>query len=419
MHSFSRFCLLFFSFYFFTAARGQLISLSVKNESLEKVFLLVEQQSDYKFIYSTEQINLSRPVTLTVADEQLSTVLTKCFSEQPLQYTISGKHILVKERKISPPNHTLTGKVINEEGIGVAGITLTIRGTQLQTASDLNGNFMLQDIPLNAVLLVSGAEIDSRELPVGKESYVVIPIKFRVGSLDEAIVMAYGKTNKRVTTGTIAKVTKEEIKKQPVGNILSVLPGRISGVQITPVSGAPGTNVIVQIRGRNSIANGNNPLYIVDGVPFPATTLNNSTGGAGTTSSPLDNLNPSDIESIEVLKDADATAIFGSRGANGVILITTKKGTPGKTLFSVRAYTGFGDVTRRLPLLSTQDYLKMRREAYANDGVTPTSIDAPDLLLWDTAKYTDWQQVLLGEQVHTTDINTGLSGGNEQTQFFD
>ncbi|MBL0883516.1 MAG: SusC/RagA family TonB-linked outer membrane protein, partial [Chitinophagaceae bacterium] len=252
----------------------------------------------------------------------------------------------------------------------------------------------------------------------GRSDIATLTVKSKITALDETIVIAYGKTTKRLSTSSQSSITFEEIGKQPISNPILALQGRISGLQIKQASGAPGSQVIIQLRGRNSIANGNTPLIILDGVPFPTTTLNNALGGAGSYSSPLDNINPSDIDRIDILKDADATAIYGSRGANGVILITTKKSGTEKTSFFVKLNKGTGAITRRMELMSTSQYLAMRREAFANDGAVMTNSNAPDLLLWDTTRNTDWQEQLIGKTVYQTNVNFGVSGGNSLTQFF-
>jgi TonB-linked SusC/RagA family outer membrane protein len=188
------------------------------------------------------------------------------------------------------------------------------------------------------------------------------------------------------------------------------------GVYIQQSSGMPGSGFSVQIRGRNSLRiDGNQPLYIIDGVPFPATSIASGNSVLGNPS-PLNSINPADIESVEVLKDADATAIYGTRGANGVVLITTKKGGPGKTKLDLNVYTGVGKVSHFMDLLNSQQYLTMRREAHKNDG-TPINPWEYDLTEWDTTRYTDWQKVLLGGTSKITSAQISFSGGNENTQF--
>lgn len=411
-------CFLFFllSFYFVAAARGQLISFSVKDEQLEKVFLLIEQQSGHHFIYSDETIAKAKPVTLTVTNEELTTVLDKCFSGQPLGYKVNEKNITVKEKKTVVADHVLRGKVLDQNGNPVSGVTINIKGTPLIVASDMNGEFGFKNAPLNVVLVLTSVEIEPLERFVGNMASVEIRVRIKVDVLDETLVIAYGKSSRRYALGSVNKVSKEEISRQPVSNLLGAMVGRVAGLQITQASGVPGSPFTIRLRGQNSIANGNNPLFIIDGIPFPATSINGLATG-GFLASPLNNINIADIESIEVLKDAEATAIYGSRGANGVILITTKKGAVGKTQVYSSTSAGVGRVTRFMDLLKTPQYLTMRREGMANDGIPLSPAFAPDLLVWDTTKNTDWQRELIGRTMRQFDSRVEVSGGTPQTQF--
>lgn len=416
-------CFLFFllSFYFITAARGQLITFSVKNERLEKVFLLIEQQSDYHFIYTTEQVEKAKPVTLSVSNEQLSAVLNKCFAGQPLLYNINEKNITVKEKKIVAAERPLRGKVLNEKGEPAAGVTIQVKGTNKLTAADINGDFYLADISSDDILIISGVEIETLQISVSGRDFISVTAHLKISTLDETVVIGYGKTTKRISTGNISKISAEEIARQPVPNPLSALQGRAAGVFVTTQNGMPGGNITVQIRGKGSINAGTDPLYVVDGVPFISTPLNLSlnvlsTGIAGSTS-PLNSINPSDIESIEILKDADATAIYGSRAANGVVLITTRKGKAGKSKFDINIYHGINRLSNLPEMLNPEQYLAIRREAFQNDGITPTEFNAPDLMVWDTAKSTDWVKYILGRTASVLNVQGGISGGNELTNF--
>ncbi|HWK58469.1 MAG TPA: SusC/RagA family TonB-linked outer membrane protein [Parapedobacter sp.] len=223
----------------------------------------------------------------------------------------------------------------------------------------------------------------------------------------------------RERTGSIARVTAKEIERQPVLNPLEALKGRMAGVDIQQQNGEIGGGFTVRIRGQNSIRNDpgvNDPLYLIDGVPFTSTSLQQSGGYFST--NPLNTLSPSDIASIEVLKDADATAIYGSRGANGVVLITTKRGQAGKVSLTVDANYGRGNVRKFMDLLDTDQYLEMRREAYANDPTFPMIGNAArDLLVYDQEKYTDWQRVLLGGNADRMDIRASLSGGGADVRY--
>lgn len=409
--------------FFFVSLNGvaQTFTFSFQRASLARVFAQIEQRSDYRFLYSEEVLALGSPVSFSVNNAPLDSILRLCFFQQPLGYTIEGKHIIVKKKIIEKPaplSRELRGKVVNMQNEPLAGITITIKQTGMATATDAYGEFILLSVPLKATLLITGGEIISQEIEASGNNYQLIVVEQRINVLDETMVIAYGKTTKRLSTSSQSSITHEEISKQPVSNPILTLQGRISGLQIKQASGAPGSQVLIQLRGRNSIANGNTPLIILDGVPFPSTTLNNALGGAGSYSSPLDNINPTDIERIDILKDADATAIYGSRGANGVILITTKKANTEQTRFFVKLHRGAGAVTRKMELMSTAQYLAMRREAFSNDGTAMTNSNAPDMLLWDTTRYTDWQEELIGKTVDQTNVNFGVSGGNAFTQFF-
>lgn len=402
---------------------GQTFTFSFQRASLARIFAQIEQRSDYRFLYSEEVLALGSPVSFTVNNASLDSVLQLCFRQQPLGYSMEGKHIIVRKKIIEKPataslTRELRGKVVNTQNEPLAGITITIKQSGAGTATDANGEFTMLNVPLKVILLITGGEIISQEVEASQNSYQLIVVEQRMSVLDETMVIAYGKTSKRLSTGTVSSVKKEEISKQPVSNIISVLAGRVPGLSVFQNSGAPGTGFDIQLRGINSIANGTDPLIVIDGIPYPSQTLTGPIGGgAGTSASPLNTLNPADVESVEILKDADATAIYGSRGANGVILITTSRGKAGKTSVSANLYHGFGQITRKMKLLGTSDYLQMRREAYANDGTSPNTANAPDLLIWDTTRQTDWQDVLLGKTMQSTDVKVNLSGGSAQTQF--
>ncbi|SEM22153.1 TonB-linked outer membrane protein, SusC/RagA family [bacterium A37T11] len=236
--------------------------------------------------------------------------------------------------------------------------------------------------------------------------------------LEEVQINAgYYTVKDRERTGSIARVTARTIEKQPVLNVLEALKGQMAGVDIQQRSGDPGGGFIIRIRGNNSLrSDANEPLYLINGVPFPATTINRGTS-TQTGSNPLSTLDPAEIVSVEVLKDADATAIYGSRGSNGVVLITTKQGMVGKPQLQLNLSQGAGTISRFMDLLNTQQYVQLREEGFANSGVTKTSGNAYDLIVWDTTRYTDWQKLLLGGTAHTTRAEGNYSGGTENLRF--
>lgn len=429
-----RFLLLTITLCFLITGNGysQTITLSLKKVSLEKAFKEIKKQSGYNFVYTRDQIKKSNSVSIQLKSASLKQVLDSCFINQPLTYVIDEKHVIIKDRGVNqssasttnPPiilRTHITGKVVNDKGEALIGATVAIVGSNKATATNENGEFRIAEVESDAIILVTSVGY----LPVkiksdGRTNYI-IKMEPAISSLDETVIIAYGTTTKRLNTGSVSRVTKEEIERQPVTNPLSAIQGRMSGVFVNTENGMPGGNIKVQIRGRGSINAGTDPLYIIDGVPFISEPLNYafgllSTGISGSTS-PLNILNPNDIESIEVLKDADATAIYGSRAANGVILITTKKGGSGKTKVDLNISQGVSSLSVFPALLNLKEYLKLRREAFENDNITPTVSNAPDLLVWDTTHYTDWPRYLLGGKAFLTNGQISVSGGNEMTSF--
>jgi TonB-linked SusC/RagA family outer membrane protein len=318
---------------------------------------------------------------------------------------------------------TITGKVVDEQGIPVIGATVVEKGTNNGTTTNVSGEFSITDVPKNAKLVISSVGFEKQEIKLSGKSEFTITLKKKTNQLDETVIRAYGTTTRRLNTGDISTVTAKEIAQQPVSNPLAALEGRVPGLVVTQSNGVPGSGFSVQIRGQNSIAQGSEPLFIIDGVPYaPGNNFTNQfISAAGPNSqtglSPFSVIDPSNIQSIEVLKDADATAIYGSRGANGVILITTKKGVPGKTRVSVNVYSGLSRITRFPKILNTSQYLEMRREAFKNDSIAPDVNSAPDLLSWDTTRYTDFKKLLIGGTAHSTNVNVSVSGGSQNTQF--
>ncbi len=421
----------------FTMGYSQSISLSEKQSNLKTVLQKIGQQSGYRVLYGDKNLKNANPVTVELRQVDIQTALKTVFQDQPLTFAIQEKTIVVQQ-KPSPLDKPVTnlssspinvqGRITDENGQALAGATVSLSDNSNSTSTDVNGIFLLRNVDQHVTLIISFIGYDKKELPAQPE-WNNIRLSVATSKLDEIQVIAYGRTSQRLNTGNVSTVSAKEIEQQPVDNPLLTLAGRIPGLFVTQATGVPGSGVTVLIRGQNSISSGNDPLYIIDGVPYPSLLLNNqgfvlgSTGSgiSGTQSmygNPLSNLNPSDIESISVLKDASATAIYGSRGANGVVLITTKKGKAGRTNVDVNVQSGMGHVAHKADLLNTRQYLDMRHEALTNDGKTPSLAGGDyDLLLWDTTRYTDWQKELIGNTAHYTDAQASVSGGTEYTQF--
>jgi TonB-linked SusC/RagA family outer membrane protein len=439
------FILLIFCLHVSANTLAQNVTLSEHNAPLEKVISEIKQQTGYSFFYNEDWLKQAKPVDLDVKNTSLDKVLQLCFVNQPFSYAIVNKTIVLKlkekpvEKQEIPILKTIHGKVLDETNQPLTGATIKVKGQKQVTSTDSKGEFSLNIDLDNAVLQVSYVGYESLEFVVNaKDDIQEIHLKKSQSKLDEIQVIAHGEITQRYNVGSISQVTAKEIEEQPVSNPLMTLEGQVPGLVVDQTSGLPGSSVKIQIRGQNSLSpTGNpsirpldNPLFIVNGVPFSPNNTNinllNSVAAPGSSSiygnsyggiSPFNSINPDDIESIEVLKDADATAIYGSRGANGVILITTKKGSAGKTKFSASIWTGDSKATNLMPLMNTQQYLLMRQEALRNDGIIATKSNSPDLLIYDTTKNTNWEKYFLGGTAHTTDASGSLSGGDANNQF--
>ena len=313
---------------------------------------------------------------------------------------------------------TISGKVVDQEGLPIPGVAVNIKNSNNGTVTNLSGTYNIEAAP-NATLVFSYLGFKKQEVPVKGRSQMNITLMEDVTSLDEVEINAgYYNTTRRESTGNISRVTAEEIEMQPVVSPLQALQGRMAGVEVIPGGDQPGMAPTIRIRGRNSLREeGNYPLYIIDGVPINSTPIESNSLLGTTGIDPLSTLDLSSIQSIEVLKDADATAIYGSRGANGVVLITTKQGNYTDRGLQFSTYTGVSWMPRRMDLLNTEEYLQLRRIAFENDGVEPTASNAPDLVVWDQERYTDWQEFFFGGTSAIQDINLATSGGNETTFY--
>ncbi|HEY8957369.1 SusC/RagA family TonB-linked outer membrane protein [Chitinophaga sp.] len=416
------------------SARGlsQSINFNGKNVSLEKVFAAVESQTDYVFLYKATALSMAKPVTITARGTDLATFLNKVFENQSLTYRIIDKNILVSRKETmvavtSPPADSTPAK---PEMINVfvysSGYTPLISATVSNLTDKRNyltaGSGTVQ-VPVrlgDQVRISYIGYVDHlfkiTEQVVAAKSYN-IELALSENKLDEVQVTVLGTTNKRTGTANIATVKASDIERQPVVNILDAIAGRVPGLRISQSANTAGARK-VELRGRN-VLNQNmytDPLYVVDGLPIATLSVNpfggNTPvqGGYSTSESPLYMINPLDIESVDVLKDADATALYGSRGANGVIIITTKKGKPGPTRFNVSYSKVFSGVQRYMNMMNTEQYLAVRKEAMLNDAAFPTRDNAPDLTIWDQKAYTDWQRAFFKNE-QSNDVQLSVEGG--------
>jgi len=318
----------------------------------------------------------------------------------------------------------VSGRVTSsDDGSTLPGVSVQVKGTTRGTTTDAEGNYRIS-APANARLVFSFIGFLSQEVAVGNRSTVNVRLENNAQELNEVVVTGYGGTvNRREFTGASSKVAGATVSNLPVGSFDKALAGRAAGVQVTSANGVPGGAIQIRVRGVGSISAGSDPLYVVDGVQL--NTTNNSTF---TSSNPLAFLNPSDIESIEILKDAAAASIYGSQAANGVVLVTTKRGKAGKTQISVNYFTGVADPIKKLDVLNTQEWIALRTQARINGGQTseaaraavlstirqPTTLSDADIAALPTY---DWQDAVYKRGI-TNNYELGLNGGNDKTRFY-
>jgi len=315
----------------------------------------------------------------------------------------------------------ITGTVTDSSG-ALPSVTVSVKGKPSGTVTNEKGYYSITATS-GDILVLSFIGYKIVEIPVADRLVIDVLLEQDATMLDGVTINAgYYTVKDRERTGSIARITSKDIEsRHSVTNVLGTMQGRVAGVNIVQESGIVGGGFSINIRGINSLREDvNAPFYIIDGVPYssdPISDRQTSTSIPGD-GNPLASINPADVESVEILKDADATAIYGSRGANGVVLITTKKGKKGKTTFTLDSNYSFGSVTKMMDLMNTEQYLAMRRKAFENDGITDYPFNAYDINgTWDQNRYTDWQKVLIGGTSEIKGYQATVSGGSEQTSF--
>ncbi|WP_335964814.1 TonB-dependent receptor [Galbibacter sp. PAP.153] len=386
------------------------ISLQLEQVSLDKVLNSIENQTDYRFIYKDDEINYSHLVSVHADKLPLRKVLPRLFKGMQIDFYIMDNQIVLKPRKpavhkgsllkqvqVNNMQQSVKGTVVDEQGQPLPGASIIEKGTSNGVVTDFDGNYSITVSGPASILVFSYVGFETREMTVGTQTTMEVSLLASSQGLEEVVVVGYGSVSKSDLTGAVSTVDSETINAFPTTDVQQALKGRSAGVRVVQNSGQPGSGVQVQVRGGNSYLGNNNPLYVVDGFPI--------TGG-------IDFLNPTDIESINILKDASATAIYGSRGANGVVMITTKGGSKGRRgNINVQSYYGIQTVIDTYELLNNREFAQVANAAAANEGIS-----APfDLNNLPTVE-TDWQDIIFREaaiQSHTITF----SGGSESSSY--
>jgi TonB-linked SusC/RagA family outer membrane protein len=430
------------------------ITIHHENVPIQKVFQSIEKQSGYRFFYNETLLQGAVKVTLNLQHVSLQEALDACFRNQPLSYAIVDKTIIVKRRSGQqplapiPPAVSFTtpakGKLIAVRGkvtsnnIPVAGASIMIKGTDNGASTDKDGVFTLSEVDEDATLVVSSVSHQAREVKVNGQGFIAIDLDKKTSDLDEAVVVAYNTTTRRMNTGAVTVVKGEEIQNLPSRSFDRSLQGLVPGLLVTGGTGQPGAGVSnFVLRGiatavDPSLSSARNPLIIMDGIPVTQDNFQLYINSPYTPiTNPLAQLNPSDIETITVLKDAAAIALYGAKASNGVIVVTTKKGKAGKTRFNFRHQTdAAARLDRNVELLNQQEYLDLVKEEYKNYNSSlsdadiladlrkkfPVIVNSPG----DTSFYaaTNWPDQVFNSHAISVSNEISMSGGSDQTSFY-
>lgn len=391
------------------------ISIKAEKTPLKEVLRQLNRQTDIRFSYNSKQIDVEVPVSLVSANEPLGQVLDRLLTPLGIGYTVYSRLVVLKLQDPQkntteidadktdkaavpfPAELTVSGRVTDEKGDALPGVSILVKGTQRGIVTDINGNFSIDVPDADAVLVFSFVGYITRETAVANQVKLDIVLEVDEKALDEIVVVGYGTVKKSDLTGSVGSLKDKDFNQGVVTTVQQLMQGKMAGVQVVQNDGKPGGGISVSVRGVGSINSGTGPLYVIDGLP----------------SENINFINPSDIESIEVLKDASATAIYGARGANGVVLLTTKKGAAGKLQVSYNAYAGVQNVIRRLGVLGAEDYQRT-----VNDLISAGGGAESERVTGIQEGGTDWQGMVYNQNAVIQSHNLSLSGGTGKTRYF-
>ena len=397
-------------------ANAQDITLKAINITVKQAMDELKSRSGYSFVFSSADVDTRKKISVSAENQSVNAVIEQILRGQGLIYEIQGKNIILKkegaiEKTVSKKTNKITGVVLDPNGEPVIGANVVVKGSTNGTITDIDGNFSIQNVPEDAILLVSYIGYSDKEVKIGNDHVINIVLSENMQALEEVVIVGYGTMKKSDLTGSIVNVNQERLRNLPATSIDQKLVGQVAGVQIQQVSGAPGAGTAMKIRGNGSISAGNEPLYVVDGMPYSS--------GFNQNLNPMSFINPNDIESITILKDASSTAIYGSRGANGVIMITTKRGNYDQTDISVSSMVGIQQVPQkgRPNMMDQYEFAELQREKIAMkvrqmENREPTNADYPAAYLPENLKGegTNWYDMILQNalvQEHTISVNKG------------
>ncbi len=372
-------------------AEGKKISIKAEDIQLRDLFREIENNSEYAFFFSDQYSELDRKVNLEINEGNINTILDRLLDKTNLDYQILDNNFVVIKPKAKLQETVVKGKVVDAEGNGLPGVKVLIKGTDKGAITDIDGNYSLAVPSTDAILVFSSLGYQEIEIAVGSQTVINMVMKEALEEIDEVVVIGYGYQRKEAVTGSVGSIGGDEVREVPAADMTNALQGRVAGVEMLQTNSKPGSTMQIRIRGTRSLTADNDPLIVLDGIPF---------------SGSISDIDPNGIKSIDILKDASATAIYGSRGANGVILISTNKGNKGQSAqLSYNTYYGFKKVIK-YPMMNGHDFYELRKLADRYDN----GLDE------DSTINTDWQDLLYRDAiVMSHDLN--LTGGTENGSY--
>ncbi len=383
------------------------LTVDFHNSTIKQAFNKIEEITGYEFFYHLDRVDLDRKVDVAGENLSMEEVLDKLLAGTGSEFKIVGKHILIVgvETVVNEQQQgiTVSGRIVDSHGEPVPGTSVVVQGTLQGTITDMDGNYKLDNVPANAVLQYSFVGMKQQSFEVNGRTQINVTMEEETIGLQEVVAIGYGTMRKSDVTGATSRLTEDRMNKSVATSPTEMMQGRVAGVNVSHNNGSPGAGMSVRVRGNNSIRSGQEPLYVVDGVPLDNADLTpNGAAAPGISGSanknPISFLNPDDIETIDILKDASSTAIYGARGANGVIIITTKKGSRGEGTLSYDGYVGVSAIREKLDVLSAEDF-----RSY-------TKADGSKLL--DLGASTDWQDEIYRTAI-THSHNLSYGGATE------
>lgn len=393
------------------------LNMNEKSITIKEALKRIENNSEFRFFYEEKKLNVDALVEIDVNNGTIQEVLKQLFENKNIEYKILENNFIVLKPKneqsqiplerIIQQQKSVSGKVTDPNGDPLPGVTVMLKGTSNGVITDANGQYNLNNLPSDAVLQFSFIGMKAQEIVVGDRSSINIKLLEETIGIEEVVAVGYGVVKKKDITGSVSSLNIGDFNVGLTTSPTDLIQGRVAGVNIVTNGGEPGAGVSVRIRGANSIRSGQDPLYVIDGIPLDITDVQPSgastTGvGAAANKNPLNFINPEDIESIDILKDASATAIYGSRGANGVVIVTTKKGKEGKATVSYSGYTGFSNLPSKYDVLTASEYNSAR-----------TTLSLPSA---DKGSTTDWQDQIF-RTATTSSHSISLGGGSKTSSY--